>query len=59
VIALEKNLIASADAHELVAEFGEARGWIAGAEKGEEGKAKERKGESSPRLRISGRIFVH
>jgi hypothetical protein len=37
VIALQKNLIAPADAHQLVAEFGEASRGIAGTEQGKDG----------------------
>jgi hypothetical protein len=37
VIALQKNLVAAADAHHLVAEFGEAGGGIAGTGEGEDG----------------------
>jgi hypothetical protein len=41
VIAFEKDLVAAADAHHLVAEFIEARGGIAGAGESEEGEAEE------------------
>jgi hypothetical protein len=37
VIAFQKNLVAAADAHHLMAEFIEARGRIAGAGEGEDG----------------------
>jgi hypothetical protein len=37
MIAFQKNLIATADAHELMAEFGETGGGISGAEQGEDG----------------------
>jgi hypothetical protein len=37
VVAFQKNLFAAADAHHLVADFVEARGGIAGAEKDEDG----------------------
>jgi hypothetical protein len=36
VIAFQKNLVASANAHHLVADFVEARGGIAGAEESED-----------------------
>jgi len=39
VIAFQENLVASADAHHLVADFVEARGGIAGAQEGEGGGA--------------------
>jgi hypothetical protein len=41
VVAFQKNLIAAADAHHLMADFVEARGGIAGAEKGEDGEAEQ------------------
>ena len=41
VIAFEKNLVAAADAHHLVAEFVEARGGIAGAGEGEDGETEQ------------------
>jgi len=34
VVALQQNLMAAADAHQLVAKFAEAGGWIAGAHQG-------------------------
>jgi len=40
VIAFEEDLIAAANAHQLMAEILEARGGIAGADKGEDGEAK-------------------
>ncbi len=39
MIAFQKNLVASADAHHLVADFVEARGRVAGAEADENGGA--------------------
>jgi hypothetical protein len=41
VIAFQKNLIASTDAHHLVADLIETRRGVAGAKKGEEGEAEE------------------
>jgi len=41
VIALQKNLVAAADAHHLVADLVEARRWISGAKEDEEGGAEE------------------
>jgi hypothetical protein len=41
VVAFQKNLVAAADAHHLVADFIEARGWIAGAEEREDGRAQQ------------------
>ncbi len=39
VIAFQKNLVAAADAHHLVADFVEAGGGVSGAEEGEDGGA--------------------
>jgi hypothetical protein len=41
VIAFEENLVATADAHHLVADFGEAGGGVSGAEEGEDGGAEQ------------------
>ncbi len=41
VVAFQKNLIAAADAHHLVADFVEAGGGIAGAEESEDGGAEQ------------------
>jgi hypothetical protein len=41
VIAFQKNLVAAADAHHLVADFVEARGRVAGAEQGEDGETEQ------------------
>ena len=41
VVAFEQNLVAAADAHELVADFVEASGGIAGAGQGEHGEGQQ------------------
>jgi len=40
VIAFEKNLVAAANAHHLMAKFVEARGGISGADESEDGETK-------------------
>jgi hypothetical protein len=41
VVTFQKNLVATADAHQLVAEFVEARGGIACAHEREDGETKQ------------------
>jgi hypothetical protein len=48
VIAFQQNLMASADAHELMAELLEACGFVSGAEEDEDGEADECALESAP-----------
>jgi len=48
MVALQKNLAAAADAHELMTECAEASGGIAGAHKGEESETEEDALQSTP-----------
>jgi hypothetical protein len=55
VIAFEQNLVAAADAHQLMADVFEAGGWISGAEEGEDGEAERGGVESAAEGRVESR----
>ncbi len=52
VVAFEQNLVAAADAHQLVAEIVEAGSGIAGADEGEDGEPEQATMESAAEARV-------